>query len=83
MIVAGDFNMPRESSIFRRDWTAWNNAFGRTGLGFGFTKISQFGPLRYGTRIDHVLYHEAWTCVGAWVGGEVGSDHLPLVAEFR
>lgn len=82
-IVLGDLNMPGESSIYRRDWTWLNDAFGKTGWGFGFTKISGEGYLAYGTRIDHVLYDESYSCVRCWVGGSVGSDHLPLFAEFR
>jgi endonuclease/exonuclease/phosphatase (EEP) superfamily protein YafD len=80
-IVLGDFNMPSESSILRRDWNWLNDAFGGTGLGFGFTKISAEGHLAYGTRIDHVLYDESYSCVRCWVDGDVGSDHLPLFAD--
>jgi endonuclease/exonuclease/phosphatase (EEP) superfamily protein YafD len=82
-LVAGDFNMPVESAIFRRDWTWLNNAFSKTGLGFGYTKLTDVGRLRYGTRIDHVLYDDNWQCVRAWVGENLGSDHLPLFADFR
>jgi vancomycin resistance protein VanJ len=82
-LVAGDFNMPVESAIFRRDWTGLNNAFSESGLGFGYTKLTDIGPLRYGTRIDHVLYDDQWQCVRAWVGENLGSDHLPLFADFR
>lgn len=82
-LVAGDFNMPVESAIFRRDWTWLNNAFGETGLGFGFTKLTDISRFRYGTRIDHVLYDDQWECVRSWVGENLGSDHLPLFADFR
>jgi endonuclease/exonuclease/phosphatase (EEP) superfamily protein YafD len=82
-LVAGDFNMPVESAVFRRDWTWLNNAFGQAGLGFGFTKLTDIGRFRYGTRIDHVLYDDQWQCVRSWVGENLGSDHLPLFADFR
>jgi endonuclease/exonuclease/phosphatase (EEP) superfamily protein YafD len=82
-LVAGDFNMPVDSAVFRRDWTWLNNAFGETGLGFGFTKLTDIGRFRYGTRIDHVLYDDQWECVRSWVGENLGSDHLPLFADFR
>ena len=82
-IVMGDFNMPGESTIFQRDWSAMTDAFARTGWGFGFTKFSEVGPLTYGARIDHVLSSEGWHCLRSWVGAPVGSDHLPLLAEFE
>jgi endonuclease/exonuclease/phosphatase family metal-dependent hydrolase len=82
-IVLGDFNMPAESAIFRRDWTWLADAFDTDGAGFGFTKITTIRGLTYGTRIDHVLYSPEWHCVNAWVGRDIGSDHLPLLAEFQ
>ncbi|MEX2111918.1 MAG: endonuclease/exonuclease/phosphatase family protein [Pirellulales bacterium] len=82
-LIAGDFNMPVESVIFRRDWTWLENSFSDTGWGFGFTKISDVGRFSYRTRIDHVLYDADWQCVRSWVGEDLGSDHLPLFADFR
>jgi endonuclease/exonuclease/phosphatase (EEP) superfamily protein YafD len=82
-IVMGDFNMPGESTIFRRDWTWLDDAFARTGWGFGFTKFQGRGWLSYGARIDHVLYSQEWDCVRSWVGFDIGSDHRPLLAEFE
>jgi endonuclease/exonuclease/phosphatase (EEP) superfamily protein YafD len=83
-IVVGDFNMPGESTIFRRDWTPrLSDAFAARGFGFGFTKISGELGFDFGARIDHVLYSEPWRCLRAWVGPSVSSDHLPLFAEFE
>ncbi len=82
-LIAGDFNMPVESVLFRRDWAWLNNAFSERGRGFGFTKVTSIGRFSYGTRIDHVLYSDEWRCVRSWVGEDLGSDHLPLFAEFR
>jgi endonuclease/exonuclease/phosphatase (EEP) superfamily protein YafD len=82
-IIAGDFNMPGESTIFRRDWTQYSDAFARRGWGFGFTKLSGELGFTYGARIDHVLYTEEWHCLRCWVGSGVSSDHLPLFAEFE
>jgi vancomycin resistance protein VanJ len=81
-IVVGDFNMPVESAIFRQDWSWLDNAFSTSGFGFGFTKITEKRGWRYGTRIDHVLYSPPWRSVRSWIGPDIGSDHLPLVAEF-
>lgn len=82
-IVVGDFNAPVESAIFRRYWSWLDDAFSAAGFGFGFTKITEVRGWSYGTRIDHVLYSPPWHCVRAWVGPGIGSDHLPLVAEFE
>ena len=75
--------MPAESTIFRRDWARLADAFATNGAGFGFTKLTTIRGFTYGTRIDHVLYSSDWRCVNAWVGRDIGSDHLPLVAEFQ
>ncbi len=81
-IVAGDFNMPVESPIYRRFWATLDNAFSTAGLGFGFSKITEEEGSTYGTRIDHLLYTPPWRCVRAWLGADIGSDHRPLVANF-
>ncbi len=80
IIIAGDFNMPVESSIYRRYWSGLTNAFDTKGLGFGFSK-HEGALLRL--RIDHVLSAPKWFRVhGAWVGEDVGSDHRPMVADL-
>ncbi len=82
-IVAGDFNMPIESTIYRQSWATWENAFSSAGRGLGFTKRSQMAGWTYGTRIDHVLFTPPWRCVRCIVGDDVGSDHFPLIADFE
>jgi endonuclease/exonuclease/phosphatase family metal-dependent hydrolase len=78
-IVAGDFNMPVESRIYRRTWSDLGNAFSDAGLGWGTTKQTSW----FGTRIDHVLYSAPWRCRKAWVGPAMGSDHRPLIADLE
>jgi vancomycin resistance protein VanJ len=82
-IVMGDFNTPVESTIFHRYWSSLDDAFRQRGWGFGFTKISEKDGWSYGARIDHVLFTPPWRCVRCWVGDDVGSDHLPLLADFQ
>jgi endonuclease/exonuclease/phosphatase (EEP) superfamily protein YafD len=77
-IVAGDFNLPVESAIYRRHWGDMRNAFSRTGVGTGYTKHTRF----WGVRIDHVLASGEIGTHGSFVGGDVGSDHLPLIADL-
>jgi hypothetical protein len=77
-IVAGDFNMPVESAIYRHDWAGFTNAFSTAGLGFGHTKQTRW----LGIRIDHVLAGRGWNSRRCRVGADVGSDHRPLLADF-
>lgn len=79
LVVAGDFNLPVESRIYRESWGAFTNAFSRAGRGFGFTRFN--GWIR--VRIDHVLAGPGWRVERAFVGPEVGSDHRPVVADLR
>ncbi len=78
-VVAGDFNMPVESRIYARYWGDLSNAFGRAGLGFGWTRILK----RFRVRIDHVLTGGGASVRRARIGPDLGSDHLPMVTVIR
>ncbi len=78
LLLAGDFNTPPESRVYRRDWAAYGNAFSAGGTGFGFTMTTH----RAAVRIDHVLFAPPWECRDCWVGPDVGSAHRPVVADF-
>ena len=78
LIVAGDFNMPVESAIYRTHWGEFTNAFSCAGWGFGATKATRW----HGIRIDHVLLGPGWTCLDAVVGADLGMDHRPMVADL-
>jgi endonuclease/exonuclease/phosphatase (EEP) superfamily protein YafD len=82
-IVAGDFNTPCGSAIFRRDWGNWPDAFSVAGFGFGNTKITGHGMRTFGTRIDHILSNGDWHCTKCYVGPNIDSDHLPLIADLQ
>jgi endonuclease/exonuclease/phosphatase (EEP) superfamily protein YafD len=77
-LVVGDFNLPVESVIYGRYWGDLRNGFSRSGIGFGYTRISRW--IR--ARIDHVLVRGDLTVRKAFVGPDFGSDHLPMVAEL-
>lgn len=80
IVVVGDFNVPVESSIYRRHWRLLTNAFETRGNGLGFTKY-EGRWLRI--RIDHVLVSPRWFDVqGAWVAPDVGSDHRPVIVDL-
>ncbi len=78
-IVAGDFNTPTESPIYRSAWGDWQNAFSAVGRGLGGTRLN--GWIR--ARIDHVLADSTWQVVRARVGTDVGSDHAAMIADLR
>jgi vancomycin resistance protein VanJ len=77
-IVGGDFNLPPESTILRRDWSEWTDAFSVAGTGWGFTMHARLSSVR----IDRVLFAAPWQCRSAWVGPELGSAHRPVVADL-
>ncbi|MCU0620583.1 MAG: endonuclease/exonuclease/phosphatase family protein [Gemmatimonadales bacterium] len=77
-LVAGDFNMPVESALWRRHWGDLLDAHDAAGTGFGWSKRD--GWIR--SRIDHVLSDGAWQPRRAMVGPDYGSDHDPLIVDF-
>jgi len=80
VIVAGDFNLPVESAIFRRHWGKFTDAFEASGTGYGFTK-HEGDLLRI--RIDHILGNDyAPKPIGTWLGTDLGSDHKPVIADL-
>jgi vancomycin resistance protein VanJ len=78
-IVAGDFNMPTDSAIYRHNWRGWSDAFESIGTGLGHTKFTSL----WGIRIDHVLFDDRWEAVSSRVGPDVGSDHRPLIVTLQ
>jgi endonuclease/exonuclease/phosphatase (EEP) superfamily protein YafD len=79
-IVAGDFNTPDDSPIFRDAWTTdFADAFQTAGWGLGWTYRVRLTS----ARIDHVLAGSGWICRRCYVGPPVGSPHRPLIAELQ
>ena len=79
--VVGDFNLPVESRIYRQNWGGFRNAFNDAGFGFGYTRWQKIHNFSYGVRIDHILTTDTWYTADCYVGRDIGSDHLPVVAE--
>ena len=76
LLILGDFNLPAQSAIYRRDWGRFADAFERSGWGAGRTWFSRW----HGLRIDHILGGPGWTFESCRVGPNVGSDHRPVAA---
>jgi vancomycin resistance protein VanJ len=78
-IIAGDFNLPSESLIFRDSWDRCTDAFSAVGFGFGWTRVLK----HFSARIDHVLSCATWTPLRTEIGPDLGSDHLPLIVDLK
>ena len=80
-ILMGDFNLPVESRIYRQSWSSYRNVFSEIGFGVGYTRWVTLHNFQYGVRIDHILTGENWAPVRCSIGRDIGSDHMPIVAE--
>jgi len=79
LLIAGDFNTPVESCIYREFWGRYTNVFSVAGFGFGSTHFTR----RTAVRIDHILAGPGWQCRRCWVGPNVGSPHRPVLADLE
>jgi endonuclease/exonuclease/phosphatase (EEP) superfamily protein YafD len=78
VLLAGDFNTPPESALFRQLWGDYADAHGSAGWGWGYTFLGG----RTAVRIDHVLAGPGWRCRRCWVGPDLGSPHRPVLADL-
>ena len=75
-IVAGDFNTPTTSALYRQSWSDLTNAFSQRGWGFGNTHFTSHTAVR----IDHILVGPGWRVDSCQVGPNVGPGHRPVIA---
>lgn len=84
LILAGDFNMPTTSSVFRDHFGSYSDAFDEAGSGFGYTAPCR--PIRFWLpevpwlRIDHILTSDDWEISRCKAGKLNGSDHRLVAA---
>jgi vancomycin resistance protein VanJ len=83
LLVVGDLNTPPESWLLGKWRRQFSDTFGRVGRGYGYTKITEHWIFRYGTRIDYVLCGPGVEPLRGWVDADIGSDHLPLLADVQ
>jgi vancomycin resistance protein VanJ len=88
VIVAGDFNMSEWSPIYSRLSAHLQDAYRLSSWGLGATwpggaseELPDFLPRL--ARLDYLWYSQGLEAVSAYVGSQLGSDHLPLVVEMR
>lgn len=86
-VICGDFNMPSFSSIYKRDWTGYANAYERANWGYGYTALCRSGrvwpPNTPWVRIDHLLASPHWKILRCDVGATDASDHRMLLTSLR
>ena len=89
VIVAGDFNMTEESQDYYSVQKVLQDAFLKSGFGFGFTwphglLVKRFNlKLNYPVcRIDYIWYSKHWGAKYSSVLESTESDHLPVAAEL-
>ena len=84
VVLLGDFNMTDQNDNYALLAEAGlTDAFRAVGQGFGTTWPARgIGPLRRLVRIDYVWHSAHFRAVAAWVGPDVGSDHLPVLARL-
>jgi endonuclease/exonuclease/phosphatase (EEP) superfamily protein YafD len=77
LLAGGDFNMPPDDSTMAALRRSHLFAFDEAGWGYGYTRPAR-PPW---VRIDHVLASPEWQVTACRVGPDLGSDHLPVLAE--
>jgi vancomycin resistance protein VanJ len=86
-LLTGDFNETEWSRPYQLLAAELDDSYRETGRGFGHTYPSNFiwGEWRFSLplmRIDYVFHSRDLVALGARVGPDGGSDHLPVVAEL-
>lgn len=79
LVLGGDFNNPPHHALTRRLSERLENCFSAGGFGVGWTYPSP----RPWTRIDHLYVSDGFRTETAKVGPNLGSDHLPLLAQVK
>lgn len=86
-IIAGDFNMPNDSSLFKAHWGDLRDAYAIAGVGYGYTSPCQTKNLWPNNtpwaQVDHILSSHHWQIERCWIGKSGGSDHRLIAAQLR
>ena len=79
-VLLGDFNCTPWSPLFRDLLAATGLRDSARGFDLSPTWASRWLP--FGLKIDHILVGKAITVTSHDVGGEVGSDHYPVIVDL-
>jgi endonuclease/exonuclease/phosphatase family metal-dependent hydrolase len=89
LLLAGDLNATQRSRAYRLLRAMLHDSFleARRGLGHTYPARVSVGPLQLRLppllRIDYVFHSAELETLAARVGPDAGSDHLPVVVDFR
>ena len=94
-VLLTDFNRVGWQAAYRQlQQSGLIDAFGTAGRGSGFTLPTRFSHLAYRghplgnlplpplLRVDYVWHTAHFRALASWIGGNAGSDHLPVLAEL-
>lgn len=83
VIVAGDFNAPSTSLVVRALLDeGLRDAFSVAGVGYGHTWGHSLRFRFSFLRIDHILAGPEFRVADCFVGGALGSEHRPVIADL-
>ncbi|MBK8020902.1 MAG: endonuclease/exonuclease/phosphatase family protein [Chloroflexi bacterium] len=83
-IVGGDFNMSEYTPGYRQWPSRLGDSFRAVGNGFGWTwPAGKWPPAPILVRLDYIWHSPIFQPLKAEVGPFLGSDHLPVLAEFQ
>lgn len=84
VVVAGDWNMPAYSALFRDFFAQTGYRFARPGYWLPITRfntrLARFGY--FGSTIDHVAVSPDVRMTGWQLGEDIGSNHLPVIVDL-
>ena len=87
VVIVGVFNMPNDSSLFRKHWGSLQDAYALSAVGYGYTSPCSEGKLWPGNtpwaQVDHILASDGWQVERCWIGKSAGSDHRLIAAQLR
>ena len=94
-VLLTDFNRVGWQAAYRQlRQSGLIDAFGTAGRGTGFTLPTRLSHLAYRghplgelplpplLRVDYVWHTAHFRALASWIGGNAGSDHLPVLAEL-
>ena len=83
-LVAGDFNMSDQTSVYGSIAGQMGDSFREAGIGFGYTwpafQNVGLASLPALVRIDYIWHSRDFSALSATTGPYLGSDHLPVEA---
>jgi endonuclease/exonuclease/phosphatase (EEP) superfamily protein YafD len=95
-VLLTDFNRVGWQAAYRQlRQSGLIDAFGTAGRGAGFTLPTRLSHLAYRghplgelplpplLRVDYVWHTAHFRAIASWIGGNAGSDHLPVLAELE